>query len=129
MKNGARIDQAAIAPPIAGPLIPPSRKPPVYRPLARPRSSGPTLLSSKVCAPMPKSTEPRPPTPRSTSSAAKELENPASTLLTATTRMPIAIARRWPIRSISRPPGSAPTIRMTAKALMTLPAAATLTPN
>jgi hypothetical protein len=29
MKNGARSDHAATSPPIAGPLIPPSRKPPV----------------------------------------------------------------------------------------------------
>ena len=37
MKNGARSDQAATSPPTAGPLIPPSRNPPLYRPLARPR--------------------------------------------------------------------------------------------
>jgi len=37
MKNGARSDHAAISPPSAGPLIPPSRKPPLNRPLARPR--------------------------------------------------------------------------------------------
>ena len=37
MKNGARSDQAATSPPSAGPLIPPSRKPPLNRPLARPR--------------------------------------------------------------------------------------------
>ena len=37
MKNGARSDHAAISPPTAGPLIPPTRNPPLNRPLARPR--------------------------------------------------------------------------------------------
>ena len=37
--------------------------------------------------------EPTPPLPRSTISSAKDLEHPASTLLTATTAMPAAITR------------------------------------
>ncbi len=129
MKNGARSDQAATRPPIAGPLMLPSRKPPEYRPLARPRCSDRTVRSSSVCALTPNIAEPSPPTPRSTMSWTKECENPATRLLTATIPIPTAIVRRSPNRSTSRPAGSAPTTRIKAKALITLAAAAALTPN
>ena len=62
-------------------------------------------------------------------SSAKVPDSPASTLLTATIAMPAAIVLCSPNRSVSRPAGSAPTIRMSANALMTLAAAVILTPN
>jgi hypothetical protein len=129
MKNGARSDQVAMSPPTAGPLIPPSRNPPLYSPLARPRWSLRTLASSRAWALMENIAEPSPPTPRKMSSSARDRENPASTLLTATTAMPVAMITGSPNRSTSRPAGSAPMTRMNAKALITLAAAATLTPN
>jgi hypothetical protein len=43
--------------------------------------------------------------------------------------MPIAITRREPNRSTSGPAGSANATRISANALITLAAAATLTPN
>jgi hypothetical protein len=129
MKNGARNDQAATSPPMAGPLMLPSRNPPEYRPLARPRWSAWTLRSSNVCALTPNMAEPMPPAPRSTSSWANDPDNPATVLLTATITMPTAIVRRSPNRSTRRPAGNAPTIRMSAKALITLAAAVVLTPN
>jgi MFS family permease len=43
-------DQAATTPPSAGPVIPPGRNPPVYRPLARPRWPLGTLASSSAWA-------------------------------------------------------------------------------
>ena len=67
--------------------------------------------------------EPTPPLPRSTISSAKDLENPASTLLTATTAMPAAITPGSPKRSTRRPAGSAPTTRISANTLITLAAA------
>jgi hypothetical protein len=73
--------------------------------------------------------EPRPPTPRSTSNWPNDRENPASMLLTATTAIPVAITRREPNRSASRPAGNANATRISANALITLAAAATLTPN
>ena len=128
-KKGARSDQAATTPPSAGPVIPPSRNPPVYRPLARPRWSLGTLASSSAWAPTENMAEPSPPTPRSTSNSANDWENPASTLLAATTAMPAAITSREPNRSTIRPAGSANATRISANALITLAAAATLTPN
>jgi len=62
-------------------------------------------------------------------SAANELENPATMLLTATIAMPVAMTTGWPNRSARRPAGSAPTMRMRANALTTLAAAAVLTPK
>ena len=129
MRNGARSDHAATSPPTAGPLIPPTRNPPLYRPLARPRCAPGTLASSRVWALTLYIAEPRPPTPRSTSNCANDCENPASTLLTATTAMPTAITACSPNRSTSRPAGSAPRTRISANALITLAAAAVLTPN
>jgi hypothetical protein len=129
MKNGARRDQAAISPPIAGPLIPPIRKPPEYRPLARPRCSLGTLPSSRVCALTLNIAEPSPPTPRSTMSCVKESENPARMLLTATIPMPADITLYSPKRFTSRPDGSAPATRSRANALITLAALAVLTPK
>jgi hypothetical protein len=73
--------------------------------------------------------EPSPPTPRSTSNWTNDWENPASTLLTATTAIPVAMTTGSPNRSTSRPAGNAPSTRISAKALITLAAAATLTPN
>src|SRR6266581_67453 len=74
MKNGARRDQAAISPPIAGPLIPPIRNPPENRPLARPRCSLGTLPSSRVWALTLNIAEPSPPTPRKTMSCVNDPE-------------------------------------------------------
>src|SRR5690348_13927601 len=85
MKNGARSDHAATRPPTAGPLIPPSRKPPLNRPLARPRWLGDTVPRSKAWALMLNIAEPTPPLPRSTISSTKDWENPARMLLAATT--------------------------------------------
>jgi hypothetical protein len=62
-------------------------------------------------------------------SCTNDWENPARTLLTATTEMPAAITLCSPNRSTSRPAGSAPSTRISANALMTLAAAAVLTPN
>ena len=73
--------------------------------------------------------EPTPPLPRSTSSSAKDRENPARTLLTATTAIPAAITPGSPKRSTRRPAGSAPTTRISANTLITPAAAVTLTPN
>ena len=129
MKNGARSDHAATRPPTAGPLIPPSRKPPLNRPLARPRWLPGTLSRSRAWALMLNIADPTPPLPRSTISSAKDCENPARTLLTATTAMPAAITGGAPKRSTSRPAGSAPNTRISANTLITLAAAATLTPN
>jgi hypothetical protein len=128
-KKGARSDQAATTPPSAGPVIPPSRKPPVYRPLARPRWLFGTLASSSAWALTENMADPSPPTPRSTSNWANDCEKPASTLLAATTAMPAAITRREPNRSTSRPAGIANATRISANALITVAAAATLTPN
>ena len=50
-------------------------------------------------------------------------------MLTATAVMPAAITTCSPNRSTSRPAGSAPTTRISANALITLAAAAVLTPN
>ncbi len=129
MRNGARSDHAATSPPTAGPLIPPTRNPPLYTPLARPRCPLGTVASSSVWAPTVYMAEPRPPAPRSTISWANDCEKPASTLLTATTAMPAAITECSPNRSTSRPAGSAPTTRISANALITPAAAAVLTPN
>ena len=73
--------------------------------------------------------EPTPPLPRRTSSSAKDRENPARTLLTATTAIPAAITPGSPKRSTRRPAGSAPTTRISANTLITPAAAVTLTPN
>ena len=129
MMKGARGDQAAIRPPSAGPLIPPSRNPPLKTPLARPRCPSGTLTRSRVWAPTVYMAEPRPPAPRKVMSCGNDRENPASTLLTATTAMPAAMTARSPNRSASRPAGRAPITRMSANALTTLAAAAVLTPN
>jgi hypothetical protein len=129
MKKGARSDHAAMRPPRAGPLIPPSRKPPLYSPLARPRSSAGTLASSSAWALMENIADPRPPTPRSTSSSANDWENPARMLLAATMAMPVAMITGSPNRSTRRPAGSAPMTRISANALMTAAAAVSLTPN
>ena len=129
MMNGARSDQAAMTPPTAGPLIPPIRKPPANSPLARPRCSFGTLISSRVCPLTPNIAEPSPPVPRRMMSSANELENPATMLLTATIAMPVAITAGWPNRSARRPAGSAPMMRMRANALTTLAAAVVLTPK
>ena len=129
MMNGARIDQAAMSPPTAGPLIPPTRNPPAYRPLARPRCSLGTLTSSSVWALTPNMAEPSPPAPRRMMSSVNEPENPARMLLTATIVMPVAITTGSPNRSTRRPAGSAPTMRIRANALTTLAAAAVLTPK
>src|SRR5215813_8379614 len=129
MRNGARMDHAAMTPPRAGPLIPPTRKPPANRPLDRPRCSAGTLTSSSVWALTPNIAEPNPPTPRRMMSSANEPENPATMLLTATIAMPTAITAGWPSRSARRPAGSAPTMRISANALTTLAAAAVLTPK
>ncbi len=129
MKNGARSDQAAISPPTAGPLIPPSRKPPLNRPLARPRWPAGTVPRSNAWELMLNIADPAPPLPRSTISSTKDLENPASTLLTATTAMPAAITPGSPKRSTRRPAGSAPITRISANTLIPLAAVATLTPN
>src|SRR5258706_12014764 len=129
MKNGARSDHAATRPPIAGPLMPPSRNPPVYNPLARPLRSPGTLRSSSVCALTLNMADPSPPTPRRAMSWPNDPEKPARTLLAATIAMPAAIVLRSPKRSTSLPEGSAPMIRIKAKALITLAAAAVLTPN
>ena len=127
--NGARRDQAATNPPSTGPLIPPSKKPPLYRPLARPRCSPGTITSSRVWALTLNMAEPSPPMPRSTSNCAKDWENPASRLLTATIAMPTAMTLCSPKQSTRRPAGRAPTTRISANALTTLAAAAALTPN
>ena len=129
MKNGARRDHAATSPPIAGPLIPPMRNPPENRPLARPRCSLGTLPSSRVWALTLNIAEPSPPTPRKTMSCVNDPENPARILLTATIPMPADITRYSPNRSTRRPDGSAPATRSRAKALITLAAAAVLTPK
>ena len=129
MKNGARSDHAATSPPTAGPLIPPSRKPPLNRPLARPRWRLGTVPRSRAWALMLNIAEPTPPLPRSTRSSVKDWENPARMLLTATTAMPAAITPGSPKRSTRRPAGSAPTTLISANTLITLAAAATLTPN
>ena len=129
MMNGARIDQAAMSPPTAGPLIPPTRNPPAYTPLARPRCSLGTLTSSRVWALTPYIAEPSPPAPRRMMSSANEPENPARMLLTATIVMPVAITTGSPNLSTSRPAGSAPTMRIRANALTTPAAAAVLTPK
>ena len=129
MMNGARIDQAAMSPPSAGPLIPPTRNPPENRPLARPRCSLPTLTSSMVWAPTPNIAEPSPPAPLRMMSSVNEPANPAMMLLTATTAMPAAITTGSPNRSTRRPAGSAPTMRISANALTTPAAAAVLTPK
>jgi hypothetical protein len=50
-------------------------------------------------------------------------------LLAATTATPTAITRREPNRSTRRPAGIANATRISANALITLAAAATLTPN
>jgi len=50
-------------------------------------------------------------------------------LLTATTAMPAVITLASPKRSTRRPAGSAPTTLISANTLITLAAAATLTPN
>jgi hypothetical protein len=129
MMKGARMDQAAMSPPSAGPLIPPTRNPPAYRPLARPRSSLRTLTSSNVWALTPNMAEPSPPTPRRMMSCANDPDNPATTLLTATIAMPAAITTGSPSLSTRRPAGSAPTMRIRANALTTPAAAAVLTPK
>ena len=129
MINGARMDHAAMIPPSAGPLIPPTRKPPANRPLARPRCSVGTLTSRSVWALTPNMAEPNPPAPRRMMSSAYELENPATMLLTATMAMPVAITAGCPNRSARRPAGSAPTMRIKANALTTPAAAAVLTPK
>src|SRR5215813_766431 len=126
MMNGARIDQAAMSPPTAGPLIPPTRNPPAYRPLARPRCSLGTLTSSRVWALTPNIAEPSPPAPRRMMSSANEPENPARMLLTATIVMPTAITAGSPNLSTRRPAGSAPTMRIRANALTTPAAAAVM---
>src|SRR5215469_12035108 len=129
MRNGARMDHAAMIPPSAGPLIPPTKNPPANRPLARPRWSVGTLTRSSVWALTPNMAEPSPPAPRRMMSSANEPENPATMLLTATIAMPVAITAGWPNRSARRPAGSAPTMRIRANALTTLAAAAVLTPK
>ena len=129
MTNGARSDQAATRPPIAGPLIPPTRNPPENRPLARPLCSLGTLSSNRVWALTLNIAEPNPPMPRSTMSCVNDPENPATMLLTATIAMPAAITACSPNRSTRRPAGSAPTTRSRANALTTLAAAAVLTPK
>ena len=129
MKNGARSDHAATSPPTAGPLIPPSRKPPLNRPLARPRWLPGTVPRSRAWALMLNIAEPTPPLPRSTMSSTKDWENPARMLLAATTAMPAAITPGSPKRSTRRPAGSAPTTLISANTLITLAAAVTLTPN
>ncbi len=73
--------------------------------------------------------EPTPPLPRSTMSSTKDWENPARMLLAATTAIPAAITPGSPNRSTRRPAGSAPTTLISANTLITLAAAATLTPN
>src|SRR6516164_2955380 len=77
------MDHAAMIPPSAGPLIPPTRKPPANRPLARPRCSVGTLTSRSVWALTPNMAEPNPPAPRRMMSSAYELENPATMLIKA----------------------------------------------
>src|SRR5215472_7247661 len=67
--------------------------------------------------------------PPSTINWTKDAENPASVLLTATIATPAAIVQCSPNLSTSRPDGSAPAIRISANALITLAAAAVLTPN
>ncbi len=129
MKNGARRDQAARSPPTAGPLIPPTRNPPEYRPLARPRWSSGTLTSSRVWALTLNIAEPRPPIPRRTRSSPNDPDSPASTLLAATTAIPMAITRCSPNRSTRRPAGNAPITRSRANALTTPAAEAVLTPK
>ena len=99
MKNGARSDHAATSPPTAGPLIPPSRKPPENRPLARPRWLVGTVPRSRAWALTLNMAEPTPPTPRRTMSWAKESENPARMLLAATIAIPAAITPCSPNRS------------------------------
>jgi len=73
--------------------------------------------------------EPTPPLPRSTMSSTKDWENPARMLLTATTAMPAAITPGSPKRSTRRPEGNAAATRISANTLITLAAAAVLTPN
>ena len=119
----------AMSPPSAGPLIPPTRNPPANRPLARPRCSFGTLISSNVWALTPNIAEPRPPAPRRMMSSANEPENPARMLLTATIAIPAVITTGSPSRSTRRPAGSAPTMRIRANALTTPAAAAVLTPK
>ena len=109
--------------------MPPSRNPPVYSPLARPLRSPGTLRSSSVCALTLNMADPSPPTPRRAISWPNDPEKPARTLLAATIAMPAAIVLRSPKRSTSLPEGSAPMIRIKANALITLAAAAVLTPN
>jgi hypothetical protein len=65
-----------------GPVIPPSRNPAVYRPLARLRWPLGTLASSSAWALTENMAEPSPPAPRSTSTSANDRENPDSMLLT-----------------------------------------------
>ena len=87
------------------------------------------MTSSSVCELTPNIAEPSPPAPRKMMSSANEPENPATMLLTATIAMPAAITPGSPNRSTRRPAGSAPTMRIRANALITLAAAAVLTPK
>ena len=129
MTNGARSDHSATRPPTAGPAMAPTRNPPLNRPVARPRCPPGTVASSSVWAPTVYIAEPSPPAPRRTISCANDPDNPASTLLTATTAIPVNMMARSPNRFTSRPAGSAPASRTSANTLITLAAAAVLTPN
>ena len=62
------MEMRASSPPMAGPVIPPSRKPPWKKPAARPRICGATLPSSRLIADTVNIAEPIPPMPRSASS-------------------------------------------------------------
>ena len=70
MKNGARSDHSVIRPPSAGPEIPPSRKPPLKLPTARPRWALVVTPSSSEIAETLNIAEPTPPAPRSAISSA-----------------------------------------------------------
>ena len=127
--NGARMEMPVTAPPIAGPVTPPKRKPAWNAPDARPRCSGPAVRSSSAIADTVNIADPIPPTPRSTRSWLKVWASAVSSEDPATTQMPIDMIRRSPKRSTMSPAGAALSRRIRAKPEMTVEAMNAETPN